>query len=127
MNEIPHFSKRIEEFNSMIKDAIKDYYWNTDEVNRLDKLTQDYLHKLELENLNYKERAKIATKLTKCRKLRRESKDRAEILLPLVNFLESDKGKTMMNLINETLGKTRKIEEKKENRTYKYKVLENAS
>lgn len=123
MDKKPQFSKRIEDFNAMVSDAIKDYYWNEDEVNRLDKLTQDYLHKLELESPDYSERAKIATQLARCRKLRRESKDTVEVLQPFVNFLESEKGKTMINLIGEALGKTRKVEERMDNRTYRYKVL----
>ena len=77
----------------MIDSAKSDYNWNRDEVNRLDRLTQDYLHMLELDGLNYKERAKVATKIAKCRQDRRASKDTAEILEPLIQFLESDKGK----------------------------------
>lgn len=78
---------------------------------------------LELEGLNYNERAKVATRLSQCRQLRRESKDTVEILEPLISFLESDKGKNMINLLKETLGKTRKVEERMESRTYRYKVL----
>lgn len=120
----PQFSVHISEFCNMMSNACSDYEWNRDEVSRLDKLTQDYLHMLELEGLNYKERAKVATKLSHCRQLRRESKDTAEMLEPLISFLQSDKGKNMMNLLREALGKTRKIEERMENRRYRYKVLE---
>ena len=35
-----------------------------------------------------------------------------------------NKGKNMMNLMREVLGKTRKVEERMENRTYRYKVYE---
>ena len=122
--EHPHFSTYISEFCKMIDSAKSDYNWNRDEVNRLDRLTQDYLHMLELDGLNYKERAKVATKIAKCRQDRRASKDTAEILEPLIQFLESDKGKNMMNLMREVLGKTRKVEERMENRTYRYKVYE---
>lgn len=120
---VPQFSKYISEFCNLITEARSDYEWNKDEVNRLDKLTQDYLHKLELEGLSYSERAKVATKIAKCRQLRRASKDTTEILEPFVQFLESDKGKNMNNLLREALGKTRKVEERMENRTYRYKVL----
>ena len=120
---VPQFSKYISEFCNLITEARSDYEWNKDEVNRLDKLTQDYLHKLELEGLSYSERAKVATKIAKCRQLRRASKDTTEILEPFVQFLESDKGKNMNNLLREALGKTREVEERMENRTYRYKVL----
>lgn len=123
-NSPPQFSSYISNFCKIVTDALIDYEWNKAEVNRLDKLTQDYLHKLELDGLDYKGRAKVATKLTSCRQLRRESKDTVEMLEPLVAFLESDKGKNMMNLLRDALGKTRKVEERMQNRTYRYKVLD---
>lgn len=121
---VPQFSTTISDFCTMVSDVLSDYEWNKTEVNRLDRLTQDYLHQLELNDLNYSERAKVATKLTKCRQLRRESKDTVEILEPFVEFIESEKGKQTMNLMREALGKTRKVESKMETRTYRYKVLE---
>lgn len=123
-NSPPRFSESISNFCDMVTDVLRDYEWNKEEVNRLDKLTQDYLHKLELDGLDYKGRAKVATKLTTCRQLRRASKDTVEVLEPFVTFLESDKGKNMMNLMRDALGKTRKVEEKMVNRSYRYKVLE---
>ena len=123
-NSPPQFSASISEFCSIVTDALRDYEWNKEEVNRLDKLTQDYLHKLELDELDYKGRAKIATKLTACRQLRRASKDTVEVLEPLIGFIESEKGKNMMNLLRDALGKTRKVEERMESRTYRCKVLE---
>lgn len=123
-NVPPQFSPCINDFCDMVADATKNYAWNKEEMNRLDKLTQDYLHKLELGGLDYKGRAKIATRLTQCRKLRRESKDTIEVLEPFISFLESDKGKNMMNLMRDALGKTRKVEERMVNRSYRNKVLE---
>ena len=66
----PKFSTVISDFVQMMEEASKDYAWNYDEVNRMDRLTQDYLHKLELDNLDYKERAKVATQIAKCRQAR---------------------------------------------------------
>lgn len=119
----PQFSSTISEFCTMVEKAKADYDWNREEVNRLDRLTQDYLHRLELNNLDYRERDKVATQLTKCRQLRRASKDTVEILEPFIDFIESEKGKQTMNLMREALGKTRKVEKYMENRTYRYKVL----
>lgn len=121
---VPQFSTYISDFCRMVESAKTDYEWNEAEVNRLDRLTQDYLHMLELNGLDYKERAKVATKLSQCRQLRRASKDTVEILQPLIAFIDSDKGRNMMNLMRETLGKTRRVEEKMENRVYRYKVYE---
>lgn len=108
----------------MIRCAQSDYVWNSDEVNRLDRQTQDYLHKLELEDLDYSERAKVATALRNCRRLRRMSKDTVEVLEPFINFLNTDKGRNLINLTNEVLGQTRIVEERMKTRTYRYKVLE---
>lgn len=120
---VPQFSSYISEFCQMIEQAKQDYTWNQEEISRLDKLTQDYLHKLELENLNYNERAKLATQLAKCRRLRRESKDTVEILSPLIGYLETERGKQTVNLLKETLGKTRRVEENMKTRTYRYKII----
>jgi hypothetical protein len=108
----------------MVEDAKQDYEWNREEVNRLDRMTQDFLHKLELDGLDYRERAKIATQLTRCRQLRRASKDTVEILEPFIEFVETDKGRQMMNLMREMVGKTRKVEERMSTRTYRFRVLD---
>lgn len=122
----PQFSETIGAFCNAVRNAKRDYEWNWEEVNRLDKLTQDYLHQLELKGLNYSERAKIATHLSKCRQERRLSKDTVEMLQPLIEFLDSDKGAQMMNLMREVLGQTRKVEGRMENRIYRYRVLEDS-
>lgn len=119
----PKFSPCIGDFCCLMENAQKDYAWNYEEVNRLDRLTQDYLHKLELDGLDYKERAKVATLLAQCRQKRRKCKDTVEVLEPLVQFLDSDKGKNLYNLVREALGKTRKVEERMETRTYVPRVL----
>lgn len=123
----PKFSTYISDVCKMMDDAVKDYAWNRDEMVKMDKLTQDYLHKLELGGLDYSGRAKVATKLSECRKMRRGHKDTMEILEPLVVFAESEKGKNMMNLLREALGKTRKAEEKMQNRVYYPRVLTEGS
>lgn len=120
---VPHFSGSISEVISMMENAKRDYEWNLKEVQRLESLTQDYLHHLELDGLNYKERAKVATQLAACRQERRNHKDMVISLEPLVDYLETDRGKTMLNMLKEALGKTRKIEKYMETRKYYPRVL----
>ena len=122
--EPPQFSGTVSNFIHTMSEAKEDYAWNTANMRRMDQLTQDYLHKLELGDLDYKERARVATALAKCRQIRRSSKDTTELLEPLMQFLDSDKGRQMMNLMKEVLGKTRKVEEKMEDRIYYPRVLE---
>lgn len=93
-------------------------------VNKMDNLTQDYLHSLELDGLKYEERAKIATKIAKCRQDRRNHKDTVRALEPLVEWLDTDKGKQLFNLLREVLGKTRKVEERMENRVYVRRITD---
>lgn len=126
MADNPHFSQTISDFLAMMDNAKSDYEWNNAEMKRMDALTQDYLHSLELDGLGYKDRAKMATKLAECRRERREHKDMVQCLEPLVNFLDSEKGKQTINLMREALGKTRKIEAYMETRRYFRRVLKEA-
>lgn len=123
-NPAPPFSQRLSEVCSLLETAQKDYTWNQQMITTMDKLTQDYLHDLELGGLDYAERAKLATKLAQCRVERREHKDTVAILEPLVQYLDSEKGKQLFNLLREALGRTRKAEEKMEGRVYFHRVLE---
>lgn len=119
----PRFSEEISHICAVLEAAQDDYRWNSDMIKTMEQLTQDYLHKLELENLNYAERAKIATQLAICRQERREHKDTVTILEPLVQYLDSEKGKQLYNLLREVLGKTRKAEERMADRVYWPRVL----
>ena len=124
MSDKPQFSVCLSDFLNLITEVQRDYQWNYDEVNRLDRLTQDYLHQLELDGLDYRGRAKVATQIKDCRQLRRASKDTVEVLEPLMEFINSDKGKNLLNLLRETLGKTRRAEQYMETRSYRRRVLQ---
>lgn len=119
----PQFSKTISEFCEFLNDAQKTYTWSSDQVSKMEKLTQDYLHSLELDGLKYEERAKLATQLALCRQERREHKDTVQILEPLVEWLDTEKGRQLFNLLREVLGRTRKVESRMETRTYHPRVL----
>ena len=123
-SEKPNLSVSLSEFLRVVDNAKADYKWNDSEVSRLDSLTQDYLHQLELGGLDYKQRARIATRLAKCRQERRGSKDTVQVLQPLMDYLETDKGKQALNLMREVLGKTRKVEQQMQTRVYRARVLE---
>lgn len=120
----PQYAEEISDFLKLMDRAVSDYKWCYDEVNRRDLLTNDQLHALELNDLKYSERAKLATKIAASRKTRRECKDTVEILDPLVSFLLSEKGKSMLGLMREALGKTRKVEERMKTRRYFQRVCD---
>ena len=121
--EIPNFSETISNFCNFLTEAQRTYTWNSEKVLEMGRLTQDYLHSLELDGLLFDERAKIATQLAKCRQQRREHKDTVQVLEPLVEWLDTEKGKQLFNLLRDVLGKTRKIEDRMGTRVYCPRVL----
>lgn len=117
------FSTCLSEFIRLLNDATKDYAHSSDEVHRLDLLQSDYLHVLELENLDYGQRAGVAIKIRDCRRDRRRNKNITELLTPITELMQSKVGMDFMRQLNEVLGKTRKIEERSRNRIYWPRVL----
>lgn len=91
-------------------------------VSYKDKETQDVLHELELEDVLFDERAKLATKLRKIRKDRRKAKDIVEEKEPLLNWYSENK--QAVNKLREALGATRKQEKYHNNRSYTKKIKE---
>lgn len=122
-SERPTYSKYIGDFCTFVANAQQDYNYYREEVGKMDKLTQDYLHDLESGRLNYRERAKLSTELARCRRARRNSKDIVEMLTPLIEFCESEKGRQAIYTLQGVLGKTRKIERNMNVRSYHYRVL----
>ena len=88
------------------------------------KLSQDYLHKLELETTKAPERNKIATRLATCLKDRRYYKDHVEELEPMFELISDPKMKPFLDQLKQVLGKVRKQEKYHESRKYKQKVLD---
>ena len=88
---------------------------------QLNAVTQDILHDLELGDLNYKERAKVATKLAGVRKERRLEKDTIEELEDFISWYSDQNTKKVLDQLRNVLGKVRKQEEYHENRVYKKK------
>lgn len=121
-NKLP--SEYITEFLNFIADAQSHYKFCYDEVNEQDKLTQDYLHSLELGELKSLERSKLATKLATNRKDRRYYKDRVEELEPIVTFFNDPQNKKVLDkLKSQVLGLVRKQEDYHKYRTYVPRVL----
>lgn len=109
-------STKIADFLSFLR-MIETEYNNACEAQvQEDKKTSDYLHKLELDDLSYSERAKVATQLKNNRKQRREFKDVCEELAPIVTFVQENK--SILNKLEQTLGAVRKVEKYHSNRTY---------
>lgn len=114
-------SEQLSDFLSLINGVKASYDYFHSKMIEQDKATQDLLHTLELENLGYRERAKLSTKMRDIRRVRRVCKDSVEELKPLLEYIEHNK-KAIDNLRN-TLGELRKQERYHENRRYYPRII----
>ena len=130
-------SKNIENFLNFYDAVKREYDIASEMVSQCDKLTQDILHRLELESLSTNEKNKIATQLKYCRKDRRYWKDIVEEVESFVTMFnqtevslsdnkkkaEVEANRRFINMLRETLGKTRKQESYHANRSYKPRII----
>ena len=114
-------SEQISDFLSLMNGVKASYDYFHSKMVEQDKATQDLLHTLELDDLGYRERAKLSTKLRDIRRGRRAYKDSVEELTPLLDYIEHNK-KALDNLRN-TLGELRKQERYHENRRYYPRII----
>ena len=108
-------------FLNLIIQSENEYQFALELQRTEEKKTQDVLHMLELDNLNYKERAKLATQLKNIRQKRRRYKDEVEELECIVQFKKENKN--LVNMLTQLLGKQRKVEKSHIDRHYTQKVL----
>ncbi len=116
-------SQVIKTFLDFVENAKSDYNFNLESMKNEERITQDYLHKLELEGLNCRERSKIATQLVSNRQARRSYKDAVEELEPIVEFFEDPQNRNLINRMSELLGQVRKVENYHQRRIYVPKVI----
>lgn len=116
-------SQYISDFLNFLKDSQSLYNYAVDMEDKEEKLTQDYLHKLELEADDYKTKCKIVTKLAANRKARRRYKDIVQELEPIVSWTNSDYGQKAVNMLKQGLGQVRKQESYHTDRTYYPRIL----
>ncbi len=114
-------STQLKELIGFIEQAEKDYHYYYEQVGIQDKLSQDILHKLELEDLTEEEVTETGLQLQTNRKDRRYYKDKVEELKPIFEFVSENK--VVINKLKQTLGDVRKAEGYHAHRTYKPRVL----
>ena len=112
----------ISDFVKFLNDANFSYTYMLEKMSEQEKITQDILHSLELDDLKYSERAKLATKLATARKQRRIYKDAVEELAPVADFLEDNK--KLLNNFSALVGSVRKQERYHSNRQYYPRIVE---
>ena len=116
-------SEYITNFLNFISEAESSYNFCSEEMTKQEKLTQDYLHTLELGELSYKDRAKVATQLATNRRDRRYYKDKVEELQPIIEFVSKPENRRVFKGLEQILGVVRKAENYHKNRFYVPKVL----
>lgn len=125
-------SEKIELIIFLLEQSRSDFDWydrqTVLEENKQNNLTH------EIEGVNtpdckpppYKKRASLATELQKCLLVRRAAKNEREINRPIMEFVESDIGKSALNALRKRLGDVRKIENNMSVRRYYARTTENA-
>ena len=99
------------------------YVISHEKVQHMDRLTQDYLHALELQDNGYHERARIATALQQCRKDRRPDKDNVYLTEQIAAYLSTKKGQEMIGRLEFLRNMARNIERTAPGRKYTPRVL----
>lgn len=122
-NEQQSPSEMLKAFLDFIETAKSEYTYNLEAMKNEERITQDYLHKLELEGLNCRERSKIATQLVINRQNRRQYKDAVEELEPIVQFFEETQNRITLRKMSELLGAVRKVENYHQRRIYTPKAI----
>lgn len=116
-------SEQISAFLKFLQQVRSDYTYCYEQVGQADKLTQDLLHDLEPEELGYRERAKIATRLRQARRDRRENKDMVEVTGKFLAVIDQPQVAKVIESFKQMLGEVRKVEQYHVNRTYKRRIM----
>lgn len=117
MNAEMKTSEQISAFLRFLERIEKDYAWALQEESKAEAESQDRLHQLEFLGLSYHDQSKIAKQLKECRIRRRVMKDTILVYTPIMEFIESEKGKMLIGQLQQVLGKVRKEERRLGERT----------
>lgn len=109
-------SKDLERFLDFLKSAESQLDQAMAGQQEAEAETQDILHSLELEKHSYHEMAALSRKLAEIRQTRRQHKDTAAQLTPVVEWTRENDG--AVRSLQRLLGDVRKTERNTQNRFY---------
>ena len=115
-----YHSKQISDFLNFLKEAETAYNNALDDKAKADVKTQDILHRLELEEDNYHNTARLAKGLRKVRQERRKAKDAISLFEPIIKWIHNND--RSIQLLRQLLGEVRKAERQTQNRQYIYRT-----
>ena len=116
LHRIEKNSSYVENFLDYLREVESQYNIAIMEQKEAELLTQDLLHKLELEDISHHEYAYLAKELKEIRKQRRIAKDTILCTSPIIQYAR-DNHKVIKQL-EQLLGEVRKAEKSLENRHY---------
>lgn len=111
-------SEQISTFLNFLQNARNEYTYCYEQVGKADKQTVDLLHDLELADLRYSERAKLATELRQVRQERRRAKDTVEVTGKIIAVIDQPHISKAMEALKQMIGEVRKVEQYHAKRTY---------
>ena len=112
-------AEQLTDFLNFIDSCIQEYRLAYGAVNDEDKRLQDMIHEMEFA-VDKAERNRVATKLQRSRRTRRENKDIVMRNELIVEFFEESANKKVLNQMRQLLGRQRREEEfLQSERTYK--------
>lgn len=114
VEEMNYFFTNIEKVNSDLKNELR-----TKELEQ-----DDLLHEIELSNLNAFELTKVAGRLKKTRKERRNIKDKLEFIATIKGFSDKYTNKLITGDLINLLKNIRQLRKNWETRIYKTRVLD---
>ena len=114
VEQMNYFFTNIEKVNSDLKNRLR-----TKELEQ-----DDLLHELELSKLNAFELVRIASRLKKTRKERRDIKDKIEFIYTIKGFSDKYNNKLITGYLINLLKNIKQLRSNRENRIYNTRVLE---
>ena len=119
----PICSEELSRFLAFLEEAKRMYAYSQEEFEHQDKIKVDCLHLLELKCQRPEDSLKVSTVLQNCLLARRRCKDTIAVLNPLMEFLDGDRGKVLLNNLPQVLGRVRKQEQKIKERIYSPRAM----
>lgn len=89
-------------FGDIVKDIIKKYETNEQEILRYDDETQDILHEIEFSETNRERKIELYDNLAEIRNCRRKVKEENERLHPIYNVLTDEKNSRVIKQLKDT-------------------------
>lgn len=109
-------------FLSAVERFRKDYKTANEDLSVANDELCDHEHRLELEDLDYQKKARIAGDLSETLRKRRAAKDAIEALKPICEFYADPRNKPFFDALRNILGDMRKIEKWNKERYYTFKA-----